>query len=308
MKPRFTLLLALSVLISGCTSPAESTAIPSAIQPASTTETSSPLEAPPATEMPVSTATSLPAKEIWLPPLDSTFSWQLGSNDEINTNFDVDIYDLDAFETEASLIASLHSQGKKVICYISVGSWEDWRPDAADFPSEIIGNDYEGWPGEKWLDIRQIDLLAPIMRARLDMCVKKGFDGIEPDNIDLHWADTGFKISYEDQLAYNIWLSEEAHARGLSIGLKNDDEQVSDLLPYFDWALTEDCFIGEWCQEMLPFIEAGKPVFAAEYTDQISLEDFENIICPPANDLNFHVFLKNRNLDEFRADCPVNAE
>ena len=308
MKPRFTLLLALSVLISGCTSPAESTAITSALQPASTTETSSPLEASPATEMPVSTATSLPAKEIWLPPLDSTFSWQLGSNDEINTNFDVDIYDLDAFETEASLIASLHSQGKKVICYISVGSWEDWRPDAADFPSEIIGNDYEGWPGEKWLDIRQIDLLAPIMRARLDMCVKKGFDGIEPDNIDLHWADTGFKISYEDQLAYNIWLSEEAHARGLSIGLKNDDEQVSDLLPYFDWALTEDCFIGEWCQEMLPFIEAGKPVFAAEYTDQISLEDFENIICPPANDLNFHVFLKNRNLDEFRADCPVNAE
>ncbi|MBT3314444.1 MAG: endo alpha-1,4 polygalactosaminidase [Anaerolineae bacterium] len=241
-------------------------------------------------------------KEIWYPPLDSTFSWQLG--DEINTSFDVDIYDVDAFETEASLISSLHSEGKKVFCYISVGSWEDWRPDAADFPSEIIGKDYEGWAGEKWLDIREVEKLAPIMRARLDMCVEKGFDGIEPDNINLHWTDTGFDISYEEQLAYNIWLSEEAHARGLSIGLKNNEDQVDDLLSYFDWALTEDCFVGEWCQEMLPFIEAGKPVFAAEYTDEISIEDFIDVICPPAADLSFHVFLKNRNLDEYRAECP----
>jgi hypothetical protein len=55
----------------------------------------------------------------------------------------------------------------------------------------VIGNDYEGWPGEKWLDIRQIDQLAPIMRARLDACRAKGFDGIEPDNIDEYTNDTG---------------------------------------------------------------------------------------------------------------------
>ncbi|MCP4142197.1 MAG: endo alpha-1,4 polygalactosaminidase [Chloroflexi bacterium] len=250
----------------------------------------------------VPTSTPIPPKELWLPPLGSSFAWQLSG--EANTSFEVDIYDLDAFETEASLISRLHSEGKKVFCYISVGSWEDWRPDAADFPSEIIGNDYEGWEGEKWLDIREIEKLAPIMRARLDMCLEKGFDGVEPDNIDLHWAETGFNISYEDQLAYNIWLSEEAHARGLSIGLKNNESQAADLLPYFDWALTEDCFVGEWCQEMLPFISAGKPVFSAEYTDEISIEDFKSIICPPAADLGFHVFLKNRNLNEYRATCP----
>ncbi len=305
MKRAFSLLLALSILISGCASPTELAPLPSTIQPATATETSQPPEAPPVTET-APTATPLPPKEIWIPPLDSTFSWQLG--DEVNTTFDVNIYDLDAFETEASLISSLHSQGKKVFCYISVGSWEDWRPDAADFPSEVIGNDYEGWPGEKWLDIRQIDLLAPIMRARLDICAGKGFDGVEPDNIALYWEETGFGISYEDQLAYNIWLAEEAHVRGLSIGLKNNEEQVNDLLPYFDWALTEDCFVGEWCQEMIPFREEGKPVFAVEYTDKIGYEDFVKLVCPPADDLGFYAILKNRNLDEYRAPCPINAQ
>lgn len=302
MKPTCTLLLALSILLSGCAAPAESTTIPPTIPPATLSPTDSPPEISPTTETPPQTAT--PVKEIWLPPVDSSFSWQLGANDNINTSFAADIYDLDAFETETSLISRLHSEGKKAFCYISVGSWEDWRPDAGDFPSEIIGNDYEGWEGEKWLDIREIEKLAPIMRARLDMCANKGFDGIEPDNIALHWEPTGFDISYKDQLAYNMWLSEEAHARGLSIGLKNDEDQVEDLLPYFDWALTEDCFVGEWCQEMIPFIEAGKPVFAVEYTDELGYEDFFKSVCPPAADLGFYTILKNRNLDEYRAVCP----
>ena len=299
-------LLALTLFITSCSFPADNTSIPPPLQPATVLPSTPPPTLPPATLSPTeaSTIPTLPPKEIWYPPLGSTFSWQLGNSDEINTSFDVDIYDLDLFETEASLISGLHSQGKMIFCYISVGSWENWRPDAADFPSEIIGKDYLGWPGENWLDISQIDLLTSIMRARLDLCAAKGFDGIEPDNIDLHWADTGFSITYEDQLAYNMWLSEEAHARGLSIGLKNDDDQVEDLLDYFDWALTEDCFDGEWCEKLLPFIEAGKPVFAAEYTDMIDYEEFKGDICPHAKELGFYVFLKNRDLDEFREACP----
>jgi len=199
------------------------------------------------------------------------------------------------------VVAALHAQGRRVICYISVGSWEDWRPDASQFPAEVLGKDYEGWPGEKWLDIRRIDLLAPIMRARLDLCRAKGFDAVEPDNIDSYTSDTGFPLTYNHQKAYNIWLANEAHARGLSIGLKNDDEQVADLLPYFDWALTEDCFADDWCDSMTPFITAGKPVFAAEYTDTgITLDDF----CPQAKALKFSAIFKNRDLDAWRQACP----
>lgn len=302
MKPRIFLLLTFTILVNSCASPTDAQPIPPTPQPAAaTTAPTTPEEIP---TTPTSSSLPTPSGPIWQPSPGDSFSWQLGSSKGINTTFDVDIYDLDLFETEASLISSLHAQGRNVICYISVGSWEDWRPDAADFPSEVIGNDYEGWPGENWLDIRQIDNLAPIIRARLDLCAAKGFDGIEPDNIDLHWADTGFDINYEDQLNYNIWLSEEAHARGLSIGLKNDDDQVNDLLSYFDWALTEDCFDGDWCEEMLPFIEAGKPVFAAEYTDMIDYEEFRREVCSQAKELGFYTFLKNRDLDEYRETCP----
>ncbi len=150
---------------------------------------------------------------------------------------------------------------------MSAGSREDWRPDAGQFPPELLGKDYEGWPGEKWLDIRRIDLLAPILRARLDLCKAKGFERVEPDNIEIHDNDTGFPITYQDQLAYARWLADEAHARGLAIGLKNAPDMVADALPFFDFAITEDCYHQGWCDQVLPFIAAGKPVFAAEYTD-----------------------------------------
>ena len=72
------------------------------------------------------------------------------------------------------------------------------------------------------------------MEARMDSCQANGFDGIEPDNIDGFLNDTGFPLTYGDQLEYNIWLAEAAHARGLSIGLKNDMDQTPDLLTHFD--------------------------------------------------------------------------
>ena len=235
----------------------------------------------------------------WQPTVGTTWQWQL-QDLPLDTSIEAEMYDIDMFDNDAETVADLHVQGHKVVCYISVGSWEDWRPDADQFPASLIGNDYEGWAGEKWLDIRQIDLLAPIMQARLDECQAKGFDGIEPDNIDSYTNDTGFPLTYEDQLNYNIWLANEAHDRGLSIGLKNDSGQVADLLPYFDWALTEDCFAEGWCEEMLPFVEAGKPIFAAEYTDT---DITTAVFCPEAQILEISAILKNRDLDAWLETC-----
>ena len=210
------------------------------------------------------------------------------------------MYDIDLFENDANAVAALHAQGRKVVCYISAGSWEEWRPDADLMPSSVIGKDYEGWAGERWLDISQIDEVATVMRARLDLCKAKGFDDVEPDNIDGYTNDTGFPLTYEDQLSYNIWIANEAHQRGLSIGLKNDPDQVEDLLSFFDWALTEDCFAEGWCDRLLPFVRSGKAVFAAEYTDAgMTLDQF----CPDAKAMDFSAILKDRDLGVFREDC-----
>jgi hypothetical protein len=239
-----------------------------------------------------------PAADWWHPESGLTWQWQL--DEEVDTSVDAEVYDVDLY-VDQSVIDQLHARGVKVICYISVGSWEDWRTDADRFPVEVLGKDYEGWKGEKWLDIRRIDLLAPIMRARLDLCAAKGFDGVEPDNIEIHDNDTGFPLTYADQLAYARWLADEAHARGLAIGLKNAPDMVADSLSFFDFAITEDAFYYNWVSQMLPFIENGKPVFAAEYTD---MDVNFNAACAYGRQHKINFILKNRILTAFRKTCP----
>ena len=243
---------------------------------------------------------SLSAAAWWHPAPGLTWQWHL-SDPPVDITVDAQVYDIDLFDNDATVVKTLHDQGREVICYISVGSREDWRPDAGQFPPKVLGKDYDGWPGEKWLDVRQIDLLAPVMLARLDLCKAKGFDAVEPDNIEIYDNDTGFPITYADQLAYARWLADEAHARGLAIGLKNAADMVADALPVFDFAITEDCFYQGWCDQILPFIEARKAVFAAEYTD--TGVDF-NAACTWGRTHDVSFIQKNRILTSFRNTCP----
>lgn len=250
-------------------------------------------------------ATQIPSEhsEWWLPEPGSTWQWQL-SDPETEASFGVDVYDIDLFESDAKTVEDLHTAGSRVLCYLNAGSWEEWRPDADDFPSAVRGQPYQGWPGEYWLDIRQLEVLGPIMEARLDLCWDKGFDGVEPDNIDGYQNETGFPLTYQDQLTYNLWLADQAHQRGLAIGLKNDVPQAADLAAVFDFALTEDCFAEGWCGDLAPFLEAGKAVFAAEYTDRMTVRRFQNQVCPQAADLGISAILKRRSLDSWLELCP----
>ena len=241
---------------------------------------------------------SQPASSWWRPTVGLTWQWQIGNN-EIDTSIAADVYDIDLY-VDQSIIDDLHAKGRKVICYMSVGSWEDWRPDKDQFPPEVLGNDYEGWHGEKWLDVRQIDKLAPILLARLDLCKSKGFDAVEPDNMEVHTNDTGFPLTYDDQLRFALWLADESHKRGLAIGIKNAQDQVKDLVEHFDFAITEDAFYYGWAEQMSPFIRAGKPVFAAEYTDLPG--DFA-AFCQRSKQLNFSTILKKRGLDAWIQTC-----
>jgi hypothetical protein len=228
---------------------------------------------------------------IWKPAVGTTWQWQLSSL-PINLSYNVGMYNIDGFDNSAQIVQQIHAKGSKAVCYINAGAWEDWRPDASKYPASVKGKNLDGWPGEKWLDIRQISVLAPIIEARMDMCKQKGFDAVEPDNIDGYTNSTGFPLTYQDQLKYNIFLANAAHARGLSIALKNDLDQVKDLVNYFDFAINEQCFQYNECNLLVPFINAGKPVFNAEY--QLSPSQF----CSKAKALQFSSIKKNLSLDE----------
>ena len=135
------------------------------------------------------------------------------------------------------------------------------------------------------------------MIARLELAAEKGCDGVEPDNVDGYTNDTGVNLSAQDQLTYNKFLATEAHKLGLSIGLKNNLEQVKELEPYFDWALNEQCFQYDECDMLTPFVEANKAVFGVEY------EEDPAEFCPALNALNFDWLYKNLDLGAERQSC-----
>ena len=207
------------------------------------------------------------------------------------------MYDIDLFDTGQSIIDKLHNDGRIVICYFSAGSYEDWRPDKSKFPASVLGSPLDGWAGERWLDIRRLDLLGPIMKARLDLAVSKKCDGVEPDNVDGYSNQNGVGLTANDQLVYNKWLAAEAHARGLSIGLKNDLNQIPQLVSHFDWAINEQCWQYNECALLTPFVNAGKAVFGVEYSGTPSK------FCPKLNALKFSWLKKNLQLDAYRIDC-----
>jgi hypothetical protein len=223
-------------------------------------------------------------------PKPTTAAWQWQLQGKIDTSIDAGVYEVDGFEVGARTVAKLHRLGRKAICYLDVGSWESYRPDARRFPEAVLGRAYDGYPDERWLDIRRVDLLAPILRKRFDLCHRKGFDAVEPDNVAGFENPTGFPLGAGDQLRFNRWVAREVHRRGMAVALKNDPGQVGRLLGSFDFAVVEECFAYDECGRFSPFVEAGKRVFVAEYTEPLAA------ICEPAERLGFSVIRKDADL------------
>ncbi len=220
-------------------------------------------------------ARPVPCPGCWHPKLHTSWDWVL-STVPVAPYRHVQMYDVDGFDATASDVRAMHRAGIKVVCYLSAGTFENWRPDVNRFPSRLLGRP-NGWPGERWLDVRDAQrpgsVLLAIMRARLDMCARKGFDGVELDNVDGYTNRTGFPLTAGDQLYYDATLANAAHRRGLMVLQKNDNAQIPELLPYFDAALNEQCNQYKECTTAQngsygydQYVAAGKAVFQAEYS------------------------------------------
>jgi hypothetical protein len=234
----------------------------------------------------------------WTPAAGLTWQWQL--SEEVGEPLDVDVYDID-WEADAATVSKLHAAGIKVICYVSVGSWEDFRPDVDAFPAEVIGNDYDGWPGEKYVDIRA-PALRSVMLARFDECQQKGFDAIEPDNMDVYelGEESGFPLTRADGIDYARFLANAAHERGLGIGQKNAAGISAEIEGEYQWALTESCYSdGDWCEDVSIYAERNKPVFMCEY----EAGSFD-AACSQWKARKFSPILKSLDLDEPVTFCP----
>ena len=218
---------------------------------------------------------------------------------------DRDVYDIDLFDTGAETVAVLKDEGRLVICYFSAGSYENWRPDALAFPERVKGRPLDDWPGEVWLDVSD-HAVVRLMRLRLDLAVRKGCDGVEPDNIDGYLFDedrdagndTGHSLQRSDWITYNKRIALAARRRGLLVGFKNALELASELEPHYDFALNESCFNFGECERLQPFLKRGKPVFVAEYAD------YSATLCERAHSQRIQLQFFDAALDGVGRQCP----
>lgn len=95
----------------------------------------------------------------------------------------------------------------------------------------------------------------------------------------------------------NRLVAKPAHDRGLAVGLKNDLDQIPQLVRDFDFAVNEQCAQYEACGRLKPFIAADKADFHVEY--ELRTSGF----CPEARRLKLSSMLKKYALGMWRRAC-----
>ena len=235
----------------------------------------------------------------WRPEPGIPWEWQLHGRPEFDVV--VDAWDVDlVLATEADK-EHIRSEAT-LICYFSAGSRENWRADADEYPEHALGEPLEGWPDERWVDIMD-PTVRDIIEKRLDFAADSGCHAVEPDNVDAYANASGLPLNATEQLHFNHFLAEAAHARGLSVGLKNDLGQVRALEPHFDWALNEECAAYAECGRLDPFLAANKAVFHVEYVNDWGRAAARaGEVC--GHHPGFSTLIKHWDLDNRRLACP----
>ncbi|OOG00136.1 glycoside hydrolase family 114 protein [Aspergillus carbonarius ITEM 5010] len=244
----------------------------------------------------------------WNPTAGTT--WQIELLYPLNdTSVDVEVYDIDLFDNNRSMITSLQDAGRKVICYFSAGSYENWRPDKDKFKKADLGKDMDGWPGEKWINISSPSIRS-IMLSRLELAKNKSCDGVDPDNVDGYDNSNGLGLTQADSIDYMNWMANEAHARNMSIGLKNAGAIIPSVINNMQWSVNEQCAEYEECDTYAAFTQKNKPVFHIEYpkgddtNNNLSVSSSEKqSACNFTGSGNFSTVIKNMDLDNWIETC-----
>ena len=204
---------------------------------------------------------------IALPPVNGRFDYQIGGS--YTPSASVSIIDRDR---GASPVA-----GRYNICYVNAFQTQ---PDEAVFwtsgHSDLLIKRANGtnltdpdWPGEFILDISTAakrTSIATIVNGWIDGCKTKGFQAIEPDNLDSFTRSLD-KLTQANNVAYATVLAAHAHSIGLAIAQKNSPElgAIGKTSVGFDFAIAEECQVYAECGSYTgPY---GNKVIEIEYTD-----------------------------------------
>jgi hypothetical protein len=215
----------------------------------------------------------------------------------LDVQVDADFFVVDLFDTQSAEVMQLHSAGRLVIAYVSVGTREAWRSDASQFPRSAVGDPLPEYPNEAWLDVRNADVRR-LMRARFQRAADKGFDGIFASTVGAYRQNTGLSLTRADELDYHEFLADTAHELGLTIGLSGDFELSQELASHYDFAIATRCVARDTCGDLGPLQARGVPVFDLE------TDGDKATVCSRAASFKLPVTFKSIHYDATRSVCP----
>jgi len=216
------------------------------------------------------------------PAVSPADTWQIQLSGEADLGIDALVYDLDAYTTSEGAVSRLHRAGRRAICHLAVGISETGRPDAGRIPAALTGLPSADGRGY-WLDIRQLDQLAPVLSDRMRLCRDKGFDAVDADAVDGYRQHTGFPLTQADQLAFDRRVLALARALGLGAG-------------ELDFAVNVGCPARDGgCSGLAPLVAAGKPVYVAVLDDPRA--------CLAARGDGYQLIIKHPDLGAWQERC-----
>lgn len=284
--------------------PVPAVEVPETPAAATSAAAAAPVASAPAAAPPAAAPAAGSPSGLWIPAVGTTWQIVLSAPLQIDTTNpsvtpDVEVYDIDLFDNKPETITALHKINKKVICYFSAGTYEDWRPDASKFQSSDFGSDMADWPGEKWLNLKS-DNVRTIMAARLQLAADKGCNAVDPDNVDAFNNENGIGMTQADSADFVKFLATEAHKRGMSIGLKNAGDIIPQVINDVDFQVNEECVKFNEGPVFEAFIKANKPVFHIEYPNgapgAVSTSMVSTIANAPGTE-KFSTLIKTLSLD-----------
>jgi len=196
------------------------------------------------------------------------------------------------------VVSALHAAGKYSICYVEAGAYQVGFPDDSNFATADYGGvgdtatQMQGYPDEFWFDLTGFKdyvagnpntltgaaaNIAAGLNQRFAECKLEGQDAVEPDDLDgyTNQAQSGvtpWGMNQADSAGFERWLAYDIHANGLAAFQKNDPANAAVDEPLFDGMIIEQCNAeNDPCAgsggDATPYLNAGKPVLNAEYTE-----------------------------------------
>ncbi|RNF92758.1 endo alpha-1,4 polygalactosaminidase [Streptomyces botrytidirepellens] len=199
--------------------------------------------------------------KVKLPPVGAAWDYQIGGAYEPPKG--VEIVSRDRADDPAP--------GLYNVCYVNAFQTQ---PDEK-WPSRLLLHDTKGevvedpeWDGESVLDITTAakrEEAAEKVGAWFEECADKGFDAVEPDNLDTftRWPDL---LTADQATAYVSLLAKRAHDLGLAIAQKNTGPLATRRATAgLDFAVVEECGRYDECG-----------AFAKPYKDRVVVVEYED--------------------------------